>query len=78
MTGLTLGTSYKVQVSSVNLVGESLLSSANTILFANPPSSPASLTLTSDATPSLTASWTAPTSVNGDAVSGYNLYIDDG
>lgn len=55
-----------------------MLSPANTILFANIPSAPASLTLTSDASPSLTATWTAPLSANGDAVSGYKLYIDDG
>jgi hypothetical protein len=46
LTGLSLGTSYKLQVSSTNEVGESALSEANTILFANVPSSPASLVLT--------------------------------
>lgn len=78
LTGLTLGTTYKLQVSSVNAVGESAISDANTVLFANVPSAPATLTLTSSATPDLTATWTAPSSSNGDIIRGYKLYIDDG
>lgn len=67
-----------MQVSSVNEVGESLLSEANTVLFSNVPNAPASLTLTSTYKPDLTALWTAPSSSNGDTVRGYKLYIDDG
>ena len=78
LTGLTSGSSYKLEVSSVNEVGESAHSDSNTILFANVPSTPASLTLTSTAKPDLTATWTGPSSINGDAVRGYKLYIDDG
>jgi len=37
MTSLILGTSYKIQISSVNEVGESAKSDANTILFSNVP-----------------------------------------
>ena len=69
-------------VSSENEVGESLLSEANTILFANVPSSPTSLVLTPSVVtkeePHIIATWSAPSTMNGDAVSGYNLYIDDG
>ncbi len=75
---LTTGTIYKIEVSSVNAVGESALSLSSNILFANTPTAPATLTLTSDSLPSLTATWTAPTTSNGDAVKGYKLYIDDG
>ena len=78
MTGLTLGLTYKLQVSASNEIGEGSLSDANSILFANVPSTPASLTLTSTSTPDITATWTAPSSVNGDAVKGYKLFIDDG
>lgn len=46
MTGLTLGSSYKLQVSALNEIGESMLSASNTIVFANVPDAPASLTLT--------------------------------
>jgi hypothetical protein len=82
ITALTLGINYKIQISSVNSVGESALSDAKTILFSNVPSSPASLTLASLVqavqNPFIVATWTAPTSANGDAVLGYRLYIDDG
>ena len=47
-------------------------------MFSNVPSVPATLTLTSTAKPDITATWTAPSTINGDAVKGYKLYIDDG
>lgn len=77
LTGLVLGTQYKVQVTSVNEVGESQPSPSARILFANRPTPPTSLTLTSSALPSITAIWTAPLMANGDAVAGYRLYIDN-
>lgn len=64
-------------MSAVNEVGEGLLSPSARITFANRPSAPASLTLSSSSLPRIDASWTAPASSNGDAVSGYRLYIDD-
>lgn len=82
LTSLTFGNSYKIQISSVNEVGESLKSDSITILFSNVPSSPASLTLSSIVEtveePHIRATWTVPTSTNGDAIKGYKLYIDDG
>jgi hypothetical protein len=37
------------------------------------------LSLTSNAKPAeIVASWTAPSQVNGDAIDGYNVYVDDG
>lgn len=49
------------------------------VIFANIPTAPASLTLFATAFPaSIKADWTAPTNVNGDSVSGYRVYIDDG
>ena len=69
----------KLQVSAVNQIGESKLSASNTVTFANLPSAPASLSLTSNAQPAeIVASWTAPSQVNGDAIDGYNVYVDDG
>lgn len=66
-------------MSAVNLIGESTLSVFRTILFSNVPSAPVSLTLSAAIEPSLlTASWTAPVQVNGDAVRGYRVYVDDG
>ena len=82
MTSLTLGTTYKIQISSVNEVGESAKSESNTILFSNVPSAPASLVLASivetKEQPFIRATWTAPVDVNGDTVRGYKLYVDDG
>lgn len=63
----------------MNEIGESILSKSNSVVFANIPEAPTSLTLTPTAYPaSIKAEWTAPTSVNGDAVSGYRVYLDDG
>ena len=82
LTSLTLGSSYKIQISSVNEIGESAKSESNTILFSNVPSAPASLTLASivesKEEPHIRATWTVPASTNGDAIRGYRLYIDDG
>jgi hypothetical protein len=78
LTGLTLGSTYKIEVSSDNEIGESALSDANTVLFANVPSAPTSMTLTSTKKPTITASWTAPSLSNGDVVKGYKVYVDDG
>ena len=77
LTGLLLGTQYKVQVSSLNEVGESALSPSARITFANRPAPPASLALTSTALPSISAAWAAPAQANGDPISGYRLYIDN-
>lgn len=78
MTGLTLGTTYKIEVTSLNAIGESLKSPPLTTLFSNTPSQPATLVLTSTDAPSIKASWTVPSSLNGDVIRGYKLYIDDG
>ena len=77
VSSLTLGTTYKIQVSAVNSVGESALSAIYYLLFANVPSVPTSLTLTSTVS-SLTVSWLAPAAYNGDPVRGYKVYLDDG
>jgi hypothetical protein len=78
LTGLpTLGASHKVQVSSVNAIGESSLSNALVFIFANAPSTPQSLTAASTET-SIILSWAAPASTNGDVVAGYKIYINDG
>lgn len=77
MTGLTLGTDYKIQISSENEIGESAKSPSARITFANRPDPPASLALSSTKGPTILASWTAPASSNGDLASGYRLYIDN-
>lgn len=50
-----------------------------TVIFANPPSVPSSLVLSAATDPAvIIAQWTAPISLNGDVISGYRVYIDDG
>ena len=79
MTGLTLGTVYKVQVSSLNEIGESALSPSNMIIFANLPEAPLSLSLTpTDSPATILVKWSAPASANGDDVTGYKVYVDNG
>jgi uncharacterized linocin/CFP29 family protein len=79
MSGLTLGDSYKIQVSSINEQGESDLSESNTILFANVPSEPATISLSAqDSPPQIVVEWTAPSDINGDIVRGYHVYVDNG
>ena len=53
------------------------MSISNSILFANVPSNPATLTLSASQS-AIVAKWTAPVSANGDSVSGYRVYVDDG
>jgi hypothetical protein len=63
----------------VNEIGESELSKSSIVIFANVPSAPASLTLKPTSYPAtIKADWTAPTSVNGDSVQSYRVYVDDG
>jgi hypothetical protein len=75
---LDLGANLKLQVTAVNEIGESQRSTSNAIIFANVPAKPNSLVLTTSQDLSIIASWTAPTSVNGDAIRGYRVYVDDG
>lgn len=77
ITGVSLGTNYKVEISSVNLIGESVKSPALVTKFANVPSVPLTFVLTST-TKEIKATWAAPTTINGDAVQGYYIYMDDG
>lgn len=77
LTGLTLGTTYKITVTAVNSVGESGASTPYSLLFANPPTVPTSLVLTGTMT-SVTIAWQAPSNYNGDPVRGYKIFMDDG
>ena len=78
---MTLGAVLKAQVSALNEVGESLLSPSSMLTFANVPDAPASLTLSpsaSDEVSSITIAWAAPTSLNGDSIASYKIYLDNG
>ena len=77
LVGLTLGNSYKLEVTATNEIGESTKSTSLALQFANVPSSPTSLVLTSTLN-SITVSWQAPTISNGDVIRGYKIYMDNG
>ena len=77
LSGLSQGSSYKIQISSVNEIGESLLSDSLIFYFAIPPSSPQTLVLAAKEN-QIKATWNVPSSYNGDYVNGYLLYISDG
>ena len=70
------GTSYKVQISSVNIIGESALSDALIFMFEIP-YTPNSLALTSTQT-EITLAWTQPSLGSIASVDGYKIYINDG
>ena len=80
MTGLTLGQVLKTQVSALNEIGESNLSPSRMLVFANLPDKPASITLTptNGQRATLLIQWQAPSSTNGDPVSTYKVYLDNG
>jgi hypothetical protein len=72
---LTTGTSYKFKVQSRNMFDYSELSSEVIILAASPPSKPAApVTIWSDATNSVTVSWTEP-ETNGAGVLSYIVKV---
>ena len=76
LSSLTIGTSYKVQVSSTNSIGESVKSDSLrfTFVISAPPQNVA---LTSTQT-QINLTWKPPSSANGDVVNGYRIYVNDG
>jgi hypothetical protein len=78
LSGLTLGATLKVEVSTLNEIGESDKSKSVSLIFANVPSAPQTLTLQTSESVTILAAWTMPSNVNGDAVRGYRVYVDDG
>jgi hypothetical protein len=79
VTGLTAGTSYKFIVKSRNIVDFSLASSSVTILAAQIPDAPTSLSNVEATTDADTVglSWTAPSFDGGSAVIDYRLWSDN-
>ena len=71
ITGLITGTAYQVQARATNSVGDSAWSASATSA-AGAPAAPAAPTLTS-ANTQLAATWSAPTSDNGSAVTDYDV-----
>ena len=74
ITGVTDGTSYDVRVIAANVSGESP-SDPMTVTAGFVPGAPTGLTLTTGDDGSLTASWTAPGSDGGSAITGYRVEL---
>ena len=73
ITGLNVNSNYLVRVRAVNAVGESLNSSTIGVADA-----PTGVTLSVTGTNQLTATWVAPSNVNGSAVTDYEIDVDSG
>ena len=74
ITGVTDGTSYDVRVIAANVSGETA-SDPMTVTAGFVPGAPTGLTLTTGDDGSLTASWTAPGSDGGSAITGYRVEL---
>ena len=73
-TGLSNGTTYTFSVVATNAAGASASTSA-TAVPAAAPAAPASVTPVSYQNQQVTVNWTAPSTTNGDAVTGYSVSI---
>jgi hypothetical protein len=73
VTGLTNGTTYYLEVSAVNGVGESAKSAEMFATPATTPGAPQSLTARQATSRGVTLSWAAPASNGGAAITGYRL-----
>ena len=74
ITGVTDGTSYDVRVIAANVSGETA-SDPMTVTAGFVPGAPTGLTLTTRDDGSLTASWNAPGSDGGSAITGYRVEL---
>jgi hypothetical protein len=72
-----LGRTYRFETRSRNLIGYSDFSEESYIAYGDVPSTPASPTLVSSTTTSISVKWTLPTVTDLD-VTGYVLNMDNG
>lgn len=77
LTNLSVGRTYTVTVSALNLIGESSKSSL-TLIAASVPTKMNTPTLTSATSTQIVIQWTAPTFDGGAAVTTYAVRRDDG
>merc|ERR1711871_1880036 len=76
LSGLSGGVSYDYVVAARSSAGEGVRSSALSV--STSPPAPGSVASVSQTTSSITLSWSAPVVTTGSAVTGYNVYMDDG
>jgi titin len=77
---LVTGSVYRFRVKAFNFNGPSAESAVTSVQACGIPSGIAKpiKVSTNTATPSVTISWSAPTSDGGCPISGYRVYVDDG
>lgn len=74
ITGLTNGTSYGARIRAVNPLGAGIASEAAAeVIPSTVPDAPASVSATSNANTQSVATWTAPASNGGAAITGYKI-----
>ncbi|MEC7001362.1 MAG: fibronectin type III domain-containing protein, partial [Actinomycetota bacterium] len=76
LSGLSGGVSYDYVVAARSSAGEGARSTALSV--STSPPAPGSVASVSQTTSSITLSWSAPVVTTGSAVTGYNVYINDG
>ena len=74
VTGLTAGSEYTFQIKSSNTLGNSLATSFSAVTVPTTPGAPTSASASVSGT-TITASWVAPTSNGGSAITGYKAYL---
>lgn len=76
-SSVVAGTSYRISISSVSLIGEGAQSNPLTIWAINLPSAP-TLTLTDTSRDSCSVQWSIVSPSANSLITGYLVYIDDG
>ena len=77
ITSLSVGVTYAISVTSVNVIGESAKNTLN-LLAAAPPSKMSKPTLQSATSNSITIEYTDPSFDGGDTITNYAIRRDDG
>lgn len=78
ISGLSLNTSYSIQLKAVNAVGVGPASDSLAVTTLNVASAPTIVAVTAPATRQLTVAFTAPASTGGSAITNYKYSTDNG
>jgi hypothetical protein len=74
VTGLTAGSEYTFQIKARNSLGKSVAASFSAVTIPTTPGVPTTVTATVSGT-TVSASWVAPASSGGSAITGYKAYL---
>jgi hypothetical protein len=78
ISGLSLNTSYSIQLKAVNAVGVGAASASLAVTTLNVASAPTITSVTASGTRQLTVAFTAPSNTGGSAITNYKYSTDDG